>query len=44
MDYIINATDKNSEIPLMYAITEKRTTMVKFLVEKGADISKKDNQ
>ena len=30
--------------PLMYAITEKRTTMVKFLVEKGADISIKDNQ
>ena len=28
----------------MYAITEKRTTMVKFLVEKGADISIKDNQ
>ena len=36
--------DKYGNTCLMYAITEKRTTMVKFLVERGADISIKDNQ
>ena len=37
----INCTDKNSQTPLMYAITSKRAgiDMVQFLVENGANIN-----